>query len=254
MNDRSTEVPPIQQSSSITNAPSTKIHTNKSIDCKKGDETNSSSLACETAGVASKEQYLNNKSTSKTSKKKLKQYLNSKTTNQPKKLTPTENKTHKCYICRASNYYYDYETPSRLLKHIKNKHPELLTSKCDVGVCGNSCPTCKTVCALSKLTKLTPTENKPHKCPFCETCYDEEKHGLGRSLVYLRQHIKKKHPEKLTFKCDVCRKPFTSKAEVDDHLLRIHKLYQCHVCNKRFVEKYHLDYHSKHAHPVLNNM
>lgn len=235
MVDRSTEVPPIQQSSSNTNAPSTKIHTNKSIDCKNRDETINSSLACETAGAASKKQYLNNKSTSKTSKEKLKQYLNSKTKNQPKKLTPTENKTHKCYICRASNYNYDYETPSRLLKHIKNKHPEKLTSKCDVGVCGNSCQTCK-------------------KCPYCETCYDVEKHGLGRSLVYLRQHIKRKHPEKLTCKCDVCGKPFTSKAEVDDHILHIHKLYQCHVCNKRFVEKYHLDYHSKHAHPVSNNV
>jgi len=140
-----------------------------------------------------------------------------------------------CEICGKSFPYGDYLTRHRKI-HIEGprKYP---------------CHLCKYSnwsLAHLKIHILTHSNEKNEICSQCGKAY------VHRS--FLLTHIKSAHVvQKITFKCLVCDKDFSSQESLKRHLL-IHqglKQHECHLCGKSCVQLSNLHTHQRLVHKLL---
>jgi len=84
----------------------------------------------------------------------------------------------------------------------------------------------------------------------CEKC--DKKFASQGSC---RNHNRRVHEDYRPFICDVCLKPFASKADMEIHR-RVHtgvRPYSCSTCGKTFNRNSYLEKHRKNYHPENNN-
>ncbi|XP_059223978.1 zinc finger protein 260 [Stomoxys calcitrans] len=127
------------------------------------------------------------------------------------------NEAHR-FVCITCNDRFKY--PFMLKKHIETHHQSEKSK--------------------SKITKLKKDNvEKPHECKYCPSAYT--------NVGGLAQHMSKKHPEIVPFKCDRCEKTFV----VEEHL-KIHtnrhmgiKNFKCELCEKSFSFKFAMKQHMR---------
>ncbi|XP_073831431.1 uncharacterized protein [Musca autumnalis] len=123
------------------------------------------------------------------------------------------------FVCIVCHDRFKY--PFMLHKHNEKHHPEEVKNK----------------------TKLTEDKkealDKSYTCNYCTSAYT--------NVGGLAQHMSKKHPEIVPFKCDKCSKTFV----VEEHL-KIHtnrhmgiKNFQCELCDKSFSFKFAMKQHMR---------
>jgi len=90
------------------------------------------------------------------------------------------------------------------------------------------------------------TDAKPYSCRHCSDCF--------RTTDQLKRHLLRSHNEGTWFTCDVCKKKFSGKPDLERHVPRHEdaavKPYVCSECPKRFYTAHELRRH----HPVHSEL
>jgi len=153
----------------------------------------------------------------------------------PRKLLLTKHlMTNHAEECRDSNqllqcdYCGDiFMTKGGLLKHLKNSHKNIESDKILKKI------------DLNKRKQLNEVKKSRMQCCYC---------GEEVNFSMLRNHIKKKHPEK-EFNCLHCQTQFFNRESLEEHIQE-HKgqvaLYNaCEYCDALFLSNYQLQNHKK---------
>ncbi|KAG5669516.1 hypothetical protein PVAND_017403 [Polypedilum vanderplanki] len=175
-----------------------------------------------------------------------------------KKAKQIKNEKHIfCNICEKK-----LSSKSKLTQHMKNLHPNEITSKvyfcdqCDLKFIKKS--------SLVKHLKSKHQKEKEIKfeCDFDGKIFDSkakiyshmkachrtiEKCNLcGKKVQLLNQHMSQVHPmEDEKFQCQICRKKFKNHSYLNVHLKTHNKQHQCQLCGKKFPNLTRLKEHQK---------
>ncbi|XP_075157518.1 uncharacterized protein LOC142230775 [Haematobia irritans] len=125
----------------------------------------------------------------------------------------TENHRFVCIVCN-DRFKYPFMLQKHTEKHHQSEKVKIIDMKKD-------------------------TLDKPHACKYCTSAYT--------NIGGLAQHMSKKHPEIIPFKCEKCEKTFV----VEEHL-KIHtnrhlgiKNFKCELCDKSFSFKFAMKQHMR---------
>ena len=149
--------------------------------------------------------------------------------------TDNERKSFECTICSISIFL----SRKSLENHLVTAHEEKKHFQCKL--CGlNTKAKSSLIKHVKNHSRFPKSEYHQTICSICSASFDTQ--------VELIKHHNIVHDEKYPFKCDICKKGFTTSRGAHTHMQIHEKKNKCEVCNETFSTKALMSRHINQVH------